>query len=191
MWLWVLLGASGALMLYLRYRKGGQEVLVDAIDEVTITAQKVGSAISAAIGGWLSKVPAALKAIFSAAAVQYGLPPNLLEAVAYRESRFRPDIISGALRSLAGAVGIMQIVPRFHPDLGEAGALDPARAIPYAASYLRQLYNQFGSWALALAAYNWGPGNLASSISQGQGASSWPAETRTYVDEVTSNAGLS
>lgn len=177
-------------MLYLRYRKGGQEFLVDAIDEVTVSAQKIGSAISAAIGSWLSKVPAQWKPNFAAAAAMYALPTNLLEAVAYRESRFRPDIISGAVKSSAGAVGMMQIIPRWHPELGESGAQDPARAIPYAAKYLRQLYNQFGDWKIALAAYNWGQGNQQKDLADAIVGNEWPAETRAYVAEISKNAGL-
>lgn len=186
-WLWLLLGAGGALMLYLRYSKGGQAFVVDAIDEVTISAKKIGAALT---GGWLAKVPEALRGIFAAAAVQYGLPPNLLEAVAYRESRFRPEIISGALRSAAGAVGIMQFMLRWHPELTEADAVNPAKAIPAAARYLRQLYNRFGDWKLALAAYNWGQGNLQKDLADRIVGNEWPAETRTYVAEISSNAGL-
>lgn len=177
-------------MLYLRYRKGGQEFLVDAIDEVTVSAQKIGSAISSAIGSWLAKVPAQWKPNFAAAAAMYNLPTNLLEAVAYRESRFRPDIISGATRSSAGAVGMMQIIPRWHPELGEAGAVDPGRAIPYAARYLRQLYNQFGDWKIALAAYNWGQGNQQKDLADAIVGNEWPKETREYVAEISRNAGL-
>lgn len=174
-------------MLYLRYRKGGNEFIVDAIDEVTISAQKIATAIT---GGWLSKVPDGLKGIFSAATARYGLPPTLLEAVAYRESRFRPDIVSGQLRSSKGAVGIMQIIPRFHPTLGESGALDPTQAIPYAASYLRKLFDQFGDWKLAVAAYNWGQGNLQKDLADQVIGNQWPTETRNYVAEISSNAGL-
>lgn len=185
-WWWLLLGA-GALMLYLRYTRNGQTFFADAIDEVTISAKKIGTALT---GGWLAKVPQALKGIFAAASIQYGLPPNLLEAVAYRESRFRPDVISGALRSMKGAVGIMQFVLRWHPELTEADALNPARAIPAAAAYLRQLYNRFGDWKLALAAYNWGQGNLQKDLADRIVGNEWPAETRAYVDEIASNAGL-
>jgi soluble lytic murein transglycosylase-like protein len=51
---------------------------------------------------------------------------------------------------------------------------------------MRQLRDQFGTWTLALAAYNWGPGNL----SKARDPAKWPSETRTYVDEITRNAGL-
>lgn len=185
-------------MLYLRYKKGGQEFAVDAVDEVTTTVSKIGSAIGTAVSsafGWLSKVPDALKPLFASATATYGLPDHLLEAVAYRESRFNPQIMSGVVRSAAGALGVMQILPSAHPELGEAGALDPARAIPYAAAYLAQLAKQFGDWKLALAAYNWGPGHLAQWVqavraNPQSSPPSWPSETRDYVAEISSNVGL-
>lgn len=137
-----------------------------------------------------AKVPPELKPLFDSATAQYALPPGLLEAVAWEESHFRPDIISGQVVSSAGAVGIMQIVPKWHPELGEAGARDPAQAIPYAARYLRTLYDRFGSWVLALAAYNWGEGNLSNALAKGTPVASWPSETRSYVQEITLNARL-
>jgi len=59
-------------------------------------------------------------------------------------------------------------------------------------SYLAQLYNQFGSWDLALAAYDWGPGNLSKAVATY--GSSWlahaPAETQNYVATILGNAGV-
>lgn len=170
-WLWLTLAGAAALLVFSRTRQGGA-MIAAALDS---------------LGDWTRKIPEALRGVFASAGAQYGLPRGLLEAVAYRESRFRPDIINGTTRSSAGAVGIMQIIPRWHPEVGEAGALDPHRAIPYAAKYLRQLRDQFGTWTLALAAYNWGPGNLSKARDD---RSKWPQETRTYVDEITRNARL-
>lgn len=141
------------------------------------------------LGLWSHKVPEKYRELFAMAGATYRLPPGLLEAVAYRESRFRDDIIDGRVRSSAGALGIMQIVPRWHPELGEAGALDVGRAVPYAARYLRSLFERFGTWRYALAAYNWGPTALAKAISAGT-PNRWPSETVAYVAEISGNAGL-
>lgn len=182
--LWGLLGLAGAM--YLTYRtKEGRTVIADAVDELSVRASRAGEFI-ARLGDWARSIPDYLKGVFERAAAVYTLPDGLLESVAYQESRFRPDIIDGTTRSSAGAVGIMQIVPRWHPEIGEAGAADPERAIPYAAKYLRSLYERFGSWRLALAAYNWGPTNVAADRT----GASWPAETRAYVSEVTNRIGL-
>lgn len=188
------LAGAGVLLFLVKFKKGGQEYLLDGLDEVIVTARRVGEAVAdslAALGDWTRKIPANLRDLFALEAARKGVPAGLLEAVAYRESRFRAEIIDGRLRSSAGAVGIMQIVPKWHPELGEAGALDPSRAIPYAANYLRELRDKFGSWRLALAAYNWGQGNLERvDLADGIVGDDWPAETRTYVDEITRNAGL-
>lgn len=110
--------------------------------------------------------------LFDAAEKQYKIPAGLLARVAYQESSFNPDA-----KSPVGAVGLMQIVPKYHPDVN---ALDPVEAIPYAALYLRQLFDQFGNWKLALAAYNWGPGNLKK-----HGFDKRPEETRNYVADIS------
>lgn len=117
------------------------------------------------------------------AELSYSLPENLLARLLYQESRYRPDIISGETQSSAGAVGIAQIVPRWHPTVN---ALDPVSSIYYAASYLAQLENRFDSWRTALAAYNWGPTAVSNAINQY--GSNWlkyaPTETQNYVKEI-------
>lgn len=119
------------------------------------------------------------RALFDAAETKYRIPHGLLFRQAYQESRFRDDIISGAVRSSAGAVGIMQIVPKYHPEVGEAGALNVPVAIDYAGKFLSKLHTQFGSWALALAAYNAGPANVIK-----YGGIPPFTETRNYVAQI-------
>lgn len=113
-----------------------------------------------------------------------GIPPLMLARLAYQESRFRQDIISGQKISSAGAVGIMQIVPRWHPDVNP---LDVGASIRYAAKYLASLYRQFGSWELALQAYNWGPGNLSKYL-KGQ-IGGMPTETANYSRQILADVG--
>lgn len=191
-----LLGAligAGALMFLIRYKRGGQTFTLDAIDELIVTAQKIGAAVGdtlAGLGDWTRKIPAQLAPIFTRAAALYSLPPGLLEAVAWRESRFNPDVVYSVIPNSKGAVGVMQIIPRWHPDVGATGAADPQQAIPYAAKYLRQLFDQFGNWRLALAAYNWGPSNQQRDLADHIIGNEWPKETRDYVAEITKNAGL-
>lgn len=114
----------------------------------------------------------------------FGIPSLMLARLAYQESRFRQDIISGQKISSAGAVGIMQIVPRWHPDVNP---LDVGASIRYAAKYLSSLYRQFGSWELALQAYNWGPGNLSKYL-KGQ-IQSMPTETVNYSGQILADLG--
>lgn len=123
---------------------------------------------------------------FKIAEANEGLPPGLLGRVAYQESRFRPDIISGETQSGAGAQGLMQIVPKWHPDVDP---LNPIDAINYSAKYLRKLYDQFGDWRYALAAYNWGPGNLKKYLNDPANIRI-PKETADYVSQIGADVGL-
>lgn len=121
-----------------------------------------------------------LMSMLGAAEDKYGIPRDLLARQAYQESHFRPDIIDGTTSSPAGAQGIMQIVPKYHPGVDP---LDPAAAIDYAGQFMAQLYNEFGTWPLALAAYNAGPGNV-----QKYGDTIPPfSETQTYVADITAD----
>lgn len=97
-------------------------------------------------------------ALLRSAEIKYGIPEDLLARMAYQESHWRDDIVSGAKVSSAGALGLMQIVPKSHPT---ANPLNVPAAIDYAADYVARLRKQLGSWHLAVAAYNAGPGNVA------------------------------
>lgn len=125
---------------------------------------------------------------FSQAEYQYGLPSRLLARVAQQESNFNP----GAFNAGSGARGMMQIIPRWHPDVNVTD-LDPVDDIFYSAKYLRENFDRFGSWAKALAAYNWGPTNLQKAIAQygDSWKSALPKETLNYVNNVTGDLGLS
>lgn len=103
------------------------------------------------------------RALIEQAATDHQVPRDILARTLYEESRFRPDIIDGRVRSPVGAMGIAQFMPATARELG-IDALDPAQAIPGAARYLRQQYVRFGTWRLALVSYNWGPGNVARAL---------------------------
>ena len=117
-----------------------------------------------------------------AAERSYGLPPGLLARLLYQESHYRTDIIRGQKRSTAGALGIAQFLPATAADLG-IDPLDPVQAIAGAARYLSTLRGAFGDWKLALAAYNFGWGN----VRQGR---AWPDETVAYVRDISADVGL-
>jgi len=63
--------------------------------------------------------------------------------------------------------------------------LDPFAAIDAAARYLRSLYRQTGAWDKALAAYNWGIGNV-----QRKGIARAPTETQNYFRQILADIGL-
>ena len=80
------------------------------------------------------------------------LSPQLIEAVAWAESRFNAHVVSPR-----GAVGVMQLMPGTAADLG-VDPTDPDANVRGGARYLRQMLELFdGDIELALAAYNAGP----------------------------------
>lgn len=118
-----------------------------------------------------------------AAETRHALPPGLLDALIWTESRYNPFAISGA-----GAVGLGQLMPKTAREMGVGNRFDPGQNINGAARYLRFMLDKFGLVHLALAAYNAGPGAVARS-----GAIPANRETPSYVAQVLSRwsmAGL-
>jgi soluble lytic murein transglycosylase-like protein len=109
-----------------------------------------------------------------------GIPQNLLARIAYEESHFRSDIVSGAVKSSAGAVGLMQLMPQYFPNAG----LNWQNDVQTAGNLLKSLYTQFGDWQLAVAAYNDGSGNVSAFLN---GSKDLPAETQQYVADVVAD----
>lgn len=133
--------------------------------------------VTAVIAGW-KKARNAEKYLptLNTAETRYNIPHDLLARMAYQESRWRDDIVSGELVSSAGALGLMQLVPKYHPSVDP---LNVSAAVDYAARYLVALYNQFHTWPLAVAAYNAGPGN----VKKYNGVPPF-TETKNYVSQI-------
>ena len=81
-----------------------------------------------------------------------GVPPALVKAVIRAESAFNPGAVSHK-----GAMGLMQLMPATARSLGVKDAFAAEQNIAGGARYLRTLRERFGSWTMALAAYNAGP----------------------------------
>lgn len=177
-----LLAASVGLFLW--SRSTGQQTAV-AIAEAGAPLDSLSDFADQAVAdvvGWTipSRGQQFAAAIYQAEQA-YGIPHNLLARLLYQESRFRADIVDGTVKSATGAEGIAQFEPATAAGLG-IDPLNPSAAIDGAGRYLSQLFNQFGTWTLALAAYNDGPGNI-SKISGD--LSRAPEETQNYVSEIT------
>lgn len=86
-----------------------------------------------------------------AVARKHGVPEDLFLRLVQQESGWNP-----AARSHKGAHGLAQLMPGTAARLG-VDPRDPLQNLEGGARYLRQMYNTFGSWRLALAAYNAGP----------------------------------
>jgi membrane-bound lytic murein transglycosylase D len=126
-----------------------------------------------------------LKKIFAAAHV----PPELVW-LAEVESGF-----NARARSPAGAVGMFQLMPATAKNLGLSlfpfdQRKQPEPAARTAANYLRYLHDKFGSWRLAVAAYNCGEGTVQRLLKRYDAttyeriATHLPAETQMYVPKV-------
>ncbi|MCL4676504.1 MAG: lytic transglycosylase domain-containing protein [Pararhodobacter sp.] len=87
-----------------------------------------------------------------AAAERHGIPVDLFLRLVNQESRWNPGAIS-----TAGARGLAQLMPETAARLG-VNPDDPQPNLDGGARYLRMMYDRFGDWRLALAAYNAGPG---------------------------------
>ncbi len=118
-----------------------------------------------------------------------GLPQDLIY-LAVAESGFQPQVVNAH----SGAGGMWQFMP-FQGAYGLARngyfdeRFDPEKSSIAYARYMKTLYNQFGDWYLAMAAYNWGPGNVQRSVMRTGYADFWqlyrrnvlPAATKNYV----------
>lgn len=86
-----------------------------------------------------------------AAAARHGVPEDLFLRLVQQESGWNPGAVSPK-----GATGLAQLMPGTAQLLG-VDATDPIENLDGGARYLRMMYDRFGDWRLALAAYNAGP----------------------------------
>lgn len=89
--------------------------------------------------------------VAKAAARKHGIPEDLFLRLVQQESGWNPGAVSHA-----GATGLAQLMPGTAAKLG-VDPNDPHQNLEGGARYLRMMYDRFGSWRLALAAYNAGP----------------------------------
>jgi membrane-bound lytic murein transglycosylase D len=114
-----------------------------------------------------------------------GLPSELL-AVAMVESRFIYDA-----RSHAGAVGLWQLMPATARSFGlkvtsyHDERKDPVKATYAATGLLKELYQQFENWELALAAYNAGPSRVNRAIKLAGTRDFWTIARKGYLKNET------
>jgi membrane-bound lytic murein transglycosylase D len=125
--------------------------------------------------------------------------PTELALLPFIESAFNPQAVSSARAS-----GMWQFMPRTGKDfdLKQNAFRDDRRDVlastRAALDYLQRLHGMFGDWHLALAAYNWGEGNVGKAVNRnlkaGQGIAytdlRMPAETRLYVPKLQAMENL-
>ncbi len=104
------------------------------------------------------------------AALRHGVPEDLFLRLVQQESGWNTGAVSHK-----GAIGLAQLMPGTAASLG-VDAADPEANLDGGARYLRRQFDRFGSWPLALAAYNAGP----EAVQQYGGIPPY-AETQGYV----------
>jgi hypothetical protein len=112
--------------------------------------------------------------IIQEASERFGVDPSLIRAVISVESNGNPRAVSPA-----GAQGLMQLMPATAAELGVTDPFNPRQNILAGTRYLSRLLDRYqGNRSLALAAYNWGMGNLE------KNPKGLPQETRNYLVRV-------
>jgi len=153
--------------------------LMPAMTDVAIPRQdesKVGRSRQA------NDIPVArgdLDGIIARASSTYGVDSDLIVSVIKAESGF-----DAGATSPKGAMGLMQLMPGTARDLGVTDAYDPEQNVMGGTRYLKGLLERYdGDVRKALAAYNWGAGNLERSTGY------LPEETRNYIARIMEDYG--
>ena len=108
-------------------------------------------------------------------AKKVSLAPELIHSVVAAESAYNPVAVSPV-----GAQGLMQLMPETAAELGVQDNFDPLQNLLGGSKYLKQLLDKYdGDLDSALAAYNWGQGNVDQ-----HGLEHMPEETRDYLTKV-------
>lgn len=92
--------------------------------------------------------------LIQSTASRFGVPSAIALAVAQRESGLNQAAVGSS-----GEIGVFQLMPGTAGEIG-VNPSDLNQNIEGGIRYLRDMYNRFGSWSLALQAYNGGPGNV-------------------------------
>ncbi len=108
-----------------------------------------------------------------AVARAHGVPEDLFLRLVQQESGWNPGAVSNK-----GATGLAQLMPGTAKTLG-VDINDPKQNLEGGARYLKMMYDKFGSWRLALAAYNAGPG----AVEKHDGIPPY-TETKNYVKAI-------
>jgi hypothetical protein len=112
--------------------------------------------------------------IIDHASKKYHVDPVLIKAVIRAESNF-----DATCTSSKGAMGLMQLMPETAKELGVKNCYSPVENIMAGTCYLKKLLDRYdGNTPLALAAYNWGMGNVERHPEE------LPQETQTYIARV-------
>ena len=137
---------------------------------VKLTPHGKDGTADTAIPTYTGRYRGAYLEVAKAAARRHGVPEDLFVRLVQQESGWNPAAVSHK-----GATGLAQLMPETARRLG-VDIADPQDNLNGGARYLRMMYDRFGDWKLALAAYNAGPQAV-----QKHGGVPPYAETKGYV----------
>ncbi|ANE48943.1 hypothetical protein SY83_14865 [Paenibacillus swuensis] len=132
-----------------------------------------------------STVSTEFNALIEQAGRKHGVDVSLIKAVIRTESSFNPNVVSSA-----GAKGLMQLMDGTASSLGVRDSYDPSQNIEGGTQYLADLLRKYdGNEAVAIAAYNCGPGRMdrLGISTNGELYANYdklPRETQRYVEKV-------
>jgi hypothetical protein len=116
---------------------------------------------------------------------------NISHAIALTESGDEHFDKDGKVKiSPKGAIGVGQFMPGTAKDRG-IDPYDEAQNRAEIPKLAGELFDKYGNWDDALAAYNWGPGNVDKWIARGRNEDQMPAETKNYISDTIRRAGMS
>lgn len=133
------------------------------------------SATSSAVSvpGYRGKYSGPYLSVAKSAARRHNVPEDLFLRLVQQESNWKVKA-----KSHKGAIGLAQLMPGTAAKLG-VDPHNPSQNLDGGARYLRMMYDRYGSWRLALAAYNAGPG----AVDKYGGVPPY-RETRRYVKKI-------
>jgi membrane-bound lytic murein transglycosylase D len=135
------------------------------------------------------------RAMIQRVMAEEGVPQDLIY-LAVAESGFNPRAIGPRTRSGGRAGGMWQFMPSSTYGLARNAYVDerfdPEKSTRAYARYMKFIYDQLGDWYLAMAAYDWGAGNVQHAVQKTGYADYWelykrnnlPGETKSYVPEI-------
>ena len=121
------------------------------------------------------KPPAHITEVIAREAASHGIPVELALSLCRWESDFNPQAVSPA-----GAMGLFQLMPATAKGYGISDPFNVDQNVHAGLAHLKYVYGLFQDWPKAIAAYNWGHGNVL----KHPDPADWPPETQNHVRKV-------